>query len=128
MTRVSRARRAAFASLLAASVVCGACASPTAPSNEAPAPQTAPGAGDVPASSVRLTVRVLIRAQDAPVAGALVTVDGETAKVDAAGTCEFDVRPGAMANVDVTASGFAPLGASGILMNDERWTFYLEPL
>jgi hypothetical protein len=112
--------------MLSAALLSGACASPAAPS--APTAPAGSGAGDVPASSVRLTVRVLIRAQDAPVAGAVVTVDGETAKVDAAGTCEFDVRPGAMANVDVSASGFAPLGASGVLLNDERWTFYLEPL
>lgn len=111
---------------LAASMLVGACASPASPT--APAAALGPGAGDVPSSSVRLTVRVLTRTQEAPLPGAVVTVDGTTSKVDAAGTCEFNVRPGAMANVDVSAVGFAPLGASGILQNDERWTFYLEPI
>ena len=129
MTRPALASRTAAAILLVAGLLSGACASSTSPTTPStPTTQTGSGAGDAPASSVRLTVRVLIRAQDAPVSGAVVTVDGETSKVDAAGTCEFSVRPGATANVDVAASGFLPLGASGILLNDERWTFYLEPL
>jgi hypothetical protein len=112
--------------VLTASLLTGACASPTSPSASAPA--AGPGAGDTPASSVRLTVRVLTRSSEAPLSAAVVTVDGATSRVDSAGTCEFNVRPGATANVDVSAIGFSPLGASGVLMNDERWTFYLEPL
>src|SRR5689334_10566113 len=91
MTRPPLASRAAAAVVLAAGLLAGACASPTSPT--APSSSAAQsGAGDVPASSVRLTVRVLIRAQESPISGAVVTVDGATSKVDAAGTCEFNVR------------------------------------
>ena len=75
-----------------------------------------------------MTIRVLVRATGAPLAGALVHVFDDAGRTDEQGVCHFSVRPGDLANVDVSAKGFDPLGASGVLASDERWTFYLAPL
>lgn len=82
--------------------------------------------GPVPANNVMLTVRVLARASETPIEGAIVTVvDHRSYQTDTAGTCTFPVESGQMTDVDVTASGYLPIGAGGVLSSDERWTFYL---
>lgn len=77
---------------------------------------------------VQLTVRVLVRATAEPLAGALVQVSAHTGHTDASGLCRFSVPSGDLVNVDVSANGFGPFGASGVLASDERWTFYLAPV
>ena len=82
--------------------------------------------GPVPANNVMLTVRVLARASETPIEGAIVTVvDHRSYQTDTAGICTFPVESGQMTDVDVTASGYLPIGAGGVLSSDERWTFYL---
>jgi hypothetical protein len=71
---------------------------------------------------------VLERATEAPLAGALIHVFDDAGRTDERGLCHFSVRPGDLANVNVSAEGFDPLGASGVPASDERWTFYLAPL
>ncbi len=71
---------------------------------------------------------MLVRATETPLAGALVHVFTDAGRTDESGLCHFSVRPGDLANVDVSAEGFDPLGASGVLASNERWTFYLAPL
>ena len=78
-----------------------------------------------PANNVMLTVRVLARTSETPIEGATVTVVDRSYKTDPAGTCTFPVETGHMTDVDVTASGYLPIGAGGVLSSDERWTFYL---
>ncbi len=112
--------------LLVTSTLAVGCASPSSPSLVRP---TGAGAGDAPASHmVTLTVRVVARAVETPLPGAVVRTDDGTVQADANGTCQLAVRSGATANVDVSAAGYVPLGASGVLASDERWTFYLEPV
>jgi hypothetical protein len=76
---------------------------------------------------VQLTVRVLVRSSELPLPGALVLVSAEGGRTDEHGECRFSVRPGDLLYVSASASGFDPLGASGVLANDEQWTFYLTP-
>lgn len=102
------------------------CASPTAPSTpdvSAPAPVPAGGSA---AQLVTLTVRVFTRTGKTPLQGALVQMGQSAARVDASGACEFTLTTGTEASVDVSAPGYVPFGASGVLNSSERWTFYLE--
>ena len=117
-----RARTASAVILLASCLAVG-CASPTAPSA---APAERPSSAPQP-PTVTLTVRVLQRTVETPLEGATVQRDAEVGRADAGGICQFTLRSGDTATVGVSAPGFLPLGASAVLMNDQRWTFYLEP-
>ncbi len=113
----------AGAALLLASCVAVGCASPTAPS----APPAERPSTTLQPATVTLTVRVLPRSVETPLEGATVKRDAEVGHADAGGVCQFTLRAGDTANIGVSAPGFLPLGASAVLMNDQRWTFYLEP-
>jgi hypothetical protein len=101
-----------------------ACAkSPMAPS----VPASAPGPSiEVPAAT--LTVRVLARNSQLPIAGAQIATPTLTASTDVDGMCSFTVHAGEAVDVDVSAAGYESMGASGVLGSSERWTFYLPPL
>lgn len=45
----------------------------------------------------------------------------------ASGELAITVPLGTEVTVDVAADGYEPMGASAVLGNDERWTFYLAP-
>lgn len=122
MVNLFNARTAAAVILLASGITVG-CASPTAPSA---APAERPSSAPQP-TLVTLTVRVLQRTVETPLEGATVKRDAEVGHADAGGICQFTLRAGDTANVGVSAPGFLPLGASAVLVNDQRWTFYLEP-
>jgi hypothetical protein len=79
-----------------------------------------------PASQIILTVRVFTRTSEAPIEGAVVTTRDRLGRTDAAGTCVFSMPSGQMVDVDVSAPGYLPMGASAIVASDEHWTFYLE--
>jgi len=70
-------------------------------------------------------VRVLTRTSEAPIEGAVVTALDRSGRTDATGTCVFSMPSGQMVDVDVSASGYLPMGASAVVANDEHWTFYL---
>ena len=100
-----------------------ACASPTGPSTTPVSSATPQPTATAP---VTLTVRVLRRSVETPLEGAVVHVASEAVRADASGICQFSLLPGQLASVEVSAAGFLPLSASGVLHNDERWTFWLE--
>jgi len=79
-----------------------------------------------PASQAILTVRVFTRTSEAPIEGAVVTALDRSSRTDAAGTCVFSISSGQMVDVDVSAAGYLPMGASAVVGNGEHWTFYLE--
>jgi hypothetical protein len=68
---------------------------------------------------------VLTRSTQVPLAGALVHASADIGHTNESGLCHFSVRPGDVVNVDVSAEGFEGFGASGVVANDEQWTFYL---
>ena len=101
------------------SLACAGAATPTAPT---PAPAVSP------ASSVGLTVRVLTRATESPIAGATVFGgDGIVGVTSASGELRTNVPLGVEFHIRVAAQGFVGLGAYGTVNGEERWTFYLEP-
>lgn len=101
------------------SIACASPAAPTAPTPPAPVS---------PASSVGLTVRVLTRATESPIAGANVFADeGRVGVTNAAGELRTNVPLGIEFHIRVAASGFVGFGAYGTVNGEERWTFYLEP-
>lgn len=109
-------------------VLTTACASPVSPTTAIPSRPEASNPAPVPTSApVVLTVRVLRRSVETPLPGATVMLGVHAAQVNAEGVCQFSLDAGATAEVEVTAPGFQPLGAIGVLNNDQRWTFYLEP-
>jgi hypothetical protein len=106
--------------LTAASLSIG-CAGATTPV----APTSPPAVS--PASSVGLTVRVLTRATESPIAGANVfATDGMVGVTDATGELRTNVPLGVEFHIRVAAQGFVGLGAYGTVNGEERWTFYLE--
>src|SRR5689334_5973284 len=114
-------RRFAVAAVVACTLW-GACAQsdPTAPSTN---PTGFPDATGL--SGVTLTVRVLQRTTELPIAGARVTTSSGTGSTDASGLFVMAVAPGRSTDVDVSAPGYESMGASGVLADNERWTFYL---
>jgi hypothetical protein len=82
--------------------------------------------GSVP-STAKLTVAVQIRTAARPIQDAAVRHDGQISYTDASGEATLLVPRGQETIVDVSAAGYESLGASGVLANDERWTFYLAP-
>lgn len=83
----------------------------------------APGGSIEP--GITLTVRVLQRTTELPIAGARVRTSTGDGSTDAAGLFVLSVAPGFSTDVDVSAPGYEPMGASGVLADSERWTFYL---
>ena len=114
-----RLRRFALLGLVGC-VLSVACAqsSPSAPSGT---PQSAlpvdPG--------ITLTVRVLQRTTELPIPGARVETSLGTGSTDASGLFVLVAVAGRTTDVDVSAPGYESMGASGVLADSERWTFYL---
>jgi hypothetical protein len=90
---------------------------PTATSTVAPSP----------AATIGLTVRVLVRSSEEPVAAATVfRNNAAVGQTDSDGVLYADVPLGVEFSIDVTAPGFIGSGASATVTSRERWTFYLE--
>jgi hypothetical protein len=77
------------------------------------------------AQTASLTVRVLARESESPIAGAAVRSEATVRTTDAAGVCVLPFVVGEELDVRVSAPGFEPMGASATLAANERWTFYL---
>jgi hypothetical protein len=80
-----------------------------------------------PSSALTLTVRVHERSTERPIAGALVQHDGNRFYTNVFGESAVPVGGTVETTVTVSAPSFLGMSASGILHNDERWTFYLAP-
>ncbi len=115
-------RQSAFSLCIALTILAGACSrlttTPTAPSSAVASSSTA----------VTLTVRVLTRSTEAPIAGALVSYNGQGSYTDRSGELLVTVVRGQETTVQVSAAGYAPMTASAVLGGDELWTFYLLPV
>lgn len=72
-----------------------------------------------------LTVRVLERTSEVPIPGAVVSYDGRETVTDATGQAIVPVKAGEETDIAVSAQAFESMGASAVLNNSERWTFYL---
>jgi hypothetical protein len=118
-------RSACAATLVALGGVLSGCEAmpPTGPTAPA-ATRTVPAS---PTVTIGLTVRVLTRSSEEPVAAATVfrnnTAVGQT---DTAGVLHAEVPLGVEFSIDITAPGFIGSGASATVNSQERWTFYLE--
>lgn len=91
----------------------------------APSATATPAVSQATTNAGVLTVRVLARASELPIAGAAVHTLNVHGVTDAQGLCTLPVSTGQELDVNVSADGYQPMGASGVLGNDERWTFYL---
>jgi hypothetical protein len=89
--------------------------------------QTAPSANPSP-NAVVLTVRVQTRTTEAPIEGARVRTSRAEAYTDGTGQARLAVPPGVETTVAVSAGGYEAMTASGVLLDNERWTFYLAAL
>ena len=108
----------ACAAVLSGCDVIHSSATPTAPAPTAAAP---------PAATIGLTIRVLTRGSEEPVAAATVFRNRiAVGQTDAAGIAHAEVPLGVEFSIDVTAPGFVGSGASATVSSQERWTFYLE--
>lgn len=109
------ARRLLVTVLAAAACACSATkASPTAPS------------AVTTAASLPLTVMVVTRGAETPIAGAAVFKNGlQIGQTDAGGAVQATVEPGVQFHITVTATGYDGNGAWGEVEGPERWTFYL---
>jgi hypothetical protein len=93
---------------------------PTAPSAATTVPST-------PAATIGLTVRVLVRGSEEPVAAATVfRNNASVGQTNSDGVLRAEVPIGVLFSIDVTAPGFFASGASATVTSQERWTFYLE--
>jgi hypothetical protein len=110
---LSRLRSALVVACLAG----GCSAAPTAPSAT-----VSPGTATL---GVMLTVRVLERTSEVPISGAVVSYKGAESFTDAAGEAILPVKAGEETTIAVSARAYEPMGASAVLSNSERWTFYL---
>jgi hypothetical protein len=90
---------------------------------------TAPaGLPQVSDKSVTLTVQVLTRGAEQPIAGASVREnDTIVEETDATGVARITVPYGVDLQISVTAPGYEGFGASGTVTTPERWRFYLAP-
>jgi hypothetical protein len=80
-----------------------------------------------PAPTIGLTVRVLVRRSEEPVAAATVfRNNAAVGQTGSDGVLYADVPLGVEFSIDVTAPGFLGSGASATVTSHERWTFYLE--
>jgi hypothetical protein len=91
------------------------------------APTATPTAAPSPTATIGLTVRVLVRSSEEPVAAATVfRNNAAVGQTDSEGVLHADVPLGVEFSIDVTAPGFIGSGASATVTSHERWTFYLE--
>lgn len=115
-------RRALSALVFVAAVISG-CSS----QENAVAPTARPAAQALSPATIGLTVRVLTRGAEMPVAGANVTMDDTLiGQTDIDGAVRATVVIGAEFHIVVSAAGFVGNGAWGAVASEERWTFYLE--
>ena len=119
MNAVASLKRLATVCALLGTVACTA-GSPTAPT--APAPTPANGGS---AATATLTVRVLSRQSELPIAGARIDTPVAHGATDASGEYVLSIATGKEVEVSVSADGYESMGAAGTLGNNERWTFYL---
>ena len=75
-----------------------------------------------------LTIRVLSRASEQPIAGATIVTPTARIATDATGVGTLVVTPGQEVDVSVSAAGYDTMGASAVVGAAERWTFYLPTL
>jgi hypothetical protein len=87
-----------------------------------------PSPTPVAAEQATVTVRVLTRSQPQPIHGALVRYGSSGSYTDQGGESTVAVAAGEDATIIVSAAGYQSMSASGLVGNDERWTFYLEAL
>jgi hypothetical protein len=91
------------------------------------APSEPPPVVSQPAASTSvLTVRVLTRASEQPIARAEVRTSTSRAMTGSDGVCVLDIIPGEELEVTVSAAGYQTIIAAGVLGSHERWTFYLQ--
>jgi hypothetical protein len=113
-------RRIALLLLAAAGLTIG-CTGTRAPNAPTPA---------IPVSSsesVGLTVRVLTRGTEAPIAAARVFQDDTAVgTTNGSGELRTNVPVDIDFHITVSAPGYVGLGATGSVRSEERWTFYLE--
>lgn len=77
--------------------------------------------------SVGLTVRVLMRGSEAPIAAASVFQDdAAVGTTNGSGELRTNVPIDIEFHINVSAPGYVALGATGSVRSEERWTFYLE--
>jgi hypothetical protein len=119
MNAVAALKRLTTVCALSGTVACAA-GSPTAPTT--PAPRPANGGS---AATATLTVRVLSRQSELPIAGAHINTPEAHGATDASGECVLSIATGLEVEVNVSADGYESMGAAGTLGNNERWTFYL---
>ena len=119
MNAVATLKRLTTVCALLGTVACSA-ASPTAPTTPAPTP-----VNDGSAATATLTVRVLARQSELPIAGAQINTLEAHGATDASGECVLSIATGLEVEVNVSADGYESMGAAGTLGNNERWTFYL---
>lgn len=85
-----------------------------------------PAAVETPAGT--LVIRVLARNSEQPIPGAHISTPTAKRSTDASGVCTLTVVAGQELDVDVSAPGYEPMGASAVVGANERWTFYLSTL
>ena len=91
------------------------------------APTATSTAAPSPTATIGLTVRVLVRSSEEPVAAATVfRNNAAVGQTGSDGVLRADVPLGVEFSIDVTAPGFIGSGASATVTSHERWTFYLE--
>lgn len=88
---------------------------------------TSPSPTASSSGALTLTVRVHVRGSESPISGALVRHEAAGYYTNASGESLISVGSGSETTIDVSASGYHAMQASGVLNGDERWTFYLEP-
>jgi hypothetical protein len=94
---------------------------------ESPGSLTAPSPIAIETTAITLTIRVHARGTHAPISGALVSHEAAGYYTDLSGESHIVIVYGEETTIVVSASGYHPMEASGVLNSDERWTFYLEP-
>jgi hypothetical protein len=109
---------------LGVAFVCAALTACSSQSSVAPTPTSAPSTAST-AQIGTLTVRVLARESEQPIVGAAVHSSTTTVTTDSVGVCIVPFVLGEELDLDVSATGYESMGASGMLGSNERWTFYL---
>jgi len=94
----------------------------------APTETTTPAATGAISAVGTLTIRVLSRASEQPIAGAAIVTESVRIATDATGVGTLVVTPGEEVDVQVSAAGYDTMGASAVVGAAERWTFYLPTL
>jgi hypothetical protein len=81
-----------------------------------------------PSESLTLTVRVNERTTEVPIDRASVQHGANTFYTNVFGESAIPVAIDRETTVTVSAPGYVEMSATGLLANDERWTFYLAPV